>query len=397
MTRGRAGRLLGISALLLLAACAPRREVLLPSPPLVVRKEAVALTKEPAPPAPKPEEPAPRAAAAPAPPPIPELLYRNAIRRTREALLAGKPREAISSWNELEGTPFSREARFNRAVLIHLSGDVAGAEKEYSRLAGETPPHDGAAANLLAGHLLRGEIREARALAERILPHLETAPHAGELSMNAAAALIESGDAARAAPILERLSGSPGAPQELPWNLAVLSWKRGDPEGARRWSGRLSRELSPLWPVAASRVAWAKDGEPLPSVDLPPDGEPRLERMFRNLSAFEALRKGDLPEAESLLKDASRPGESHAEILTNLGMVQALLGKWSESREHLEKAVEVDPGLAQAWLNLGIFRDVYEGNGASARECYERYDKLGGLRREEARRWAEWLGQSQPR
>ncbi len=396
MTRGRPERLLVLPALLLLASCAPRKEVLLPSPPLVVRKEAVAVAPEPAPPVPKPADPGPPLSPAPAPP-IPELLYRNAIRRTREALLAGKPREAIPSWSELDGTPLSREARFNRAVLTHLSGDVEGAEREYSRLAGEPHPHEGAVANLLAGRILRGEIREARALAERTLPHLDTGPHIGELPMNVAAALIESGDAARAAPILERMSGRPGAPQELPWNLAVLSWKRGDPAGARRWSGRLSPELSPLWPVAASRLAWAEEGEPVPAVDLPPGKEPRLKRMFRNLSAFEALRKGDLPAAESLLREASEPGEAQGEILTNLGMVQALLGKWSESRENLERAVEVDPGLAQAWLNLGIFREVYEGNGDSARECYERYDKLGGLRKEEARRWADWLGQSPPR
>ncbi len=75
-------------------------------------------------------------------------------------------------------------------------------------------------------------------------------------------------------------------------------------------------------------------------------------------------------------------------------MLQAEQGRWREARENLERAVAENPALAAAWLNLGIFREVYEGEAGRARECYEKYVKLRGSRKEEVRSWAERLGQA---
>ena len=85
------------------------------------------------------------------------------------------------------------------------------------------------------------------------------------------------------------------------------------------------------------------------------------------------------------------------EISTNIGMMQAEQGKWKDARANLEKAVRANPAMPGGWLNLGIFREVYEGNPEGARECYEHYVRLRGLRSEEVRKWLDRLGQSAPR
>lgn len=85
-----------------------------------------------------------------------------------------------------------------------------------------------------------------------------------------------------------------------------------------------------------------------------------------------------------------------SEILSNIGLLQLEQGKWKEARGNLEKAVGDNPGLPESWLNLGVYREVYEGNPAEALECYSHYVKLNGLRKDEVRQWIEWLQKPSP-
>jgi hypothetical protein len=66
-------------------------------------------------------------------------------------------------------------------------------------------------------------------------------------------------------------------------------------------------------------------------------------------------------------------------------------GKWKEARAELAGVTTAAPALPEGWLNLGIFRELYEGNGAAALECYRRYVTLGGPRKDEVGKWIEWL------
>ena len=80
-----------------------------------------------------------------------------------------------------------------------------------------------------------------------------------------------------------------------------------------------------------------------------------------------------------------------AEIYTNLGLLQMAQGKWKEARASLERAVAQNPSMPEGWLNLGIFRDVYEGDAQKARECYEKYSNITTYRRKEVDAWIGWL------
>lgn len=387
--------------LLVLAAsgCAPGRIVLLPSPPSEVRKEPA--ISPPAPPSAPPVSPAPDAArpAVPPAPPPPDYprLYEEAIGRTKDAISRGIPESAIPSWKALEESPWQQDALFHQGVLLQLAGDLDRAKVHYIHLAGETPPHEPAAANLLGIWLLRGEREEARALAARLLPE-PGAPPSGmlpELQANLAAFLAEEGKFVQAAQWIRALRARGFDAPALTWNLAVLAYRNGDVAAARKLAGEIPPETASLWPVAASRFAWDPEQEKAPVFDDVPAAEPRMAALARNLRAYQVYRKGNAKEAGTILAEPA-PGKPPAELLSNLGILAAEQGRWNEAREALERAVREAPLLAAGWRNLGIFLDIYAGDPKGARECYQKYGTLNGVSKEEVQRWAEWLGRSAP-
>ncbi|GAB4363490.1 MAG: hypothetical protein Kow00128_04290 [Deltaproteobacteria bacterium] len=396
MTPRHAGALLLCLGLL---SCAPARLVLLPGPPAEVRKETAARpAAPPVPPAPPAERTLPAAPPAPAPSPVNDAKrYEAAIARTREAIAKRAWKSAIPAWAELERGPYRRDAVFHRGVLLQLAGDLDEAKSLYRTLAEETPPYEPAAANLLGILLLRGERSEAVALAGRLLPDPRSPPPGmlPELEANLAAVLVEEGRLEEAALRILSLQAHGFDLPALSWNLAVLAYRKGDRAAAKRLADRLPADIVSLWPVAASRAAWEPDGGGNPALDNVPAGEPRLFLLAANLRAYRAFRNGSLEEAEAILRTAD-PRNGSAEVLTNLGILLAERERWKEAREVLERAVREDPALAAGWRNLGIFLELYAGEPAKARECYERYTALHGAEQEEVAKWAEWLGRSAP-
>jgi Flp pilus assembly protein TadD len=297
------------------------------------------------------------------------------------------------------GTPWEREARFNLAVLYHLAGDVKEAEGRYRPLVEADPPHEGAAANLLGLLLMQGRRDEGVALAERLFPPGRPVAAAAlpELAGNAAALLLDAGKADAAAPLLAPGAFRGTAPPSAAWNRAVLAWKLGDGAGARSASAAVTPATAALWAVKASRPEWdrADLDRRIDGLEPPPRDDRRLLASSRILSAWEAWRKGDGDGAERLLRQASpdRPDEADA----GLGLLLAEKGRWKEARTILEALTKRRPALPEGWLNLGIYRELYEGNGAGALECYRRYVNLGGSRKDEVGKWIEWLERSPSR
>jgi tetratricopeptide (TPR) repeat protein len=157
----------------------------------------------------------------------------------------------------------------------------------------------------------------------------------------------------------------------------------------RKSASEISPALSDIRPVEASRVAWDRDASGIP----PPDGsaESRLRAMSRNRAAFRELRKGDAAAARGMPEDPGG-GDSHAaEHQTDMGIALAELGRWKDAKEVLERAVLSDPSLPEGWLNLGLYREVYLGDGPGALSCYERYIALNSPRKDEVVQWSEWL------
>jgi Flp pilus assembly protein TadD len=369
----------------LLAGCAPRSSVLLPEPPTEIVKTAPAKAPEaPPPPASAPE------------PTSPANLYRDAVARTRELLSRGEGSNAIPIWAALEGSPFAAEAVFNQGVLYQLSGDIDRAEVLYRRAAAPPLLSEPATVNLLGIALLRGNRETLRNLVEAAgkkgpAPPGERIP---ELSANLIAALVDLGRFDEAETLSRSLPKPEHPNSTLPWNLALIAYRRGDLDGARKLSALLPPSVAALWPVAASRVAWERDPTKVPPLDGKTSGEPRYLLLSRNLDAYTAWKRGNLDNSAALLAGGISGKSPPGEYLNNLGIVLAEAGRWKEAKTFLERAVAESPDLPEGWLNLGIFREMYLGDVPGALSCYERYGKLGGGRKDEVSKWVEWLKKS---
>ncbi len=366
------------------AGCAPRA-VLLPEPPGEIAKTAPAKSPGGAPPSP-----------ASAPGPDPAKLYRDAVARTRELMAKGEGHRAIPIWGALEGSPFAAEAVFNQGVLLQLSGDVDRAEELYRRAAAPPLLSQPAEANLLGIALLRGN-RETL----RILVDTAGRTHAArlgerlpELSANLVAALVDLSRFDEAETLYQSVLKTGSTTAALPWSRALLAYRKGDLEGARKFSSILPPPVAALWPVVASRAAWERETANVPPLDGKASGQPRYLLLSRNLAAYEAWRKGDHEGAEALLYGGASMKSPPGEFLNNFGIVLAEEGRWKEANAFLERTVAEAPDLPEGWLNLGMFREMYLGDVPGALSCYERYGRLMGGRKDEVSKWAEWLKKS---
>ncbi len=398
-----------------LSACAAPRAVLMPAPPQAMRKEAgapaPAAAERTVPSAGKPASPPPEAvpgakgaAASPSPPipapaePIPDalMLYADACDRTQGAIARGTPGDAITSWTVLEDSKWGTDAIYNQGVLFQLVGNIDAAAARYARAVERSPGFEPALANLLGISLLRGDKAQMKSVLARAVPagSPPSPQMLPELAVNAAGALLETGRRDDAAAILRNMRDRGRMTPGLAWNLAVLSFRNGDPAAARELSDKVPASVANLFPVVVSRFAWAREGENMPDLGPVPPAMAGMAVLSANLAAYAAYRAGDVAGAETILAPSAAAPSVPAQLLTNIGMLHAEQGRWSDARRNLERAVRDDPDLAAAWLNLGVFREIYEGNLSGARECYDNYVKLGGWRKEEVRKWSERLGQS---
>jgi tetratricopeptide (TPR) repeat protein len=399
------------------AGCAGHQATgLLPAPPMAIRKEippappkdnaavAAPAAAAPAPPASDnaaAPRPAPAADNLAAPPPPPDWWnrYTAAIAKTREAIAREKPAEAVAGWQALEDSPYRAEAVFHQGVLRHLSGDIEGAEAIYRRGTDQAPIDEASAANLLGIYLMKGEIAKARELVDRAVPPgAPTGSMVPELVVNAGAVLLESGDAARAASLLDSLASRGRMTPAADWNQAVLAWRKGNAAKARELSAKLPPETAQLWSVTASMAAWdnALANRIAGQYSTAPGGDRRLTPLAVNFDAFRRYRSGKAGDASKLLEDATKSPAGPPELPSNLGLLLIEQGKWKAGRETLEKVTREHPSLPEGWINLGLFREIYAGDAPGAVECYRKYVSLGGYRKDEVSKWIEWLQKPAP-
>jgi tetratricopeptide (TPR) repeat protein len=369
-----------------LAACAPRHAIRIPSPPAEVRKEAAIPRAKP-----------PGKALVP-PPPDYGKLYAEAIDQTKKAIARAKATEALPHWKRLEDSSWRADAIYHQGVLHHIAGELDKAADQYRRVLSASPSFEPAAANLLGIYLLRGEKQKMESLTAGIFPP-GSDPSLGmlpELQANLGSALLETGRQDEAALLFLALKARKPRIPSLPWNMAVLAYREGDRDTAKKLAGNLPPEVASLYPVVASRVAWTPDRETVPVLDTVPASQPRLASLSRNLAAFSEYRKGNLEAAERHLLPSVTDNTAPAELISNLGILKLEMGKWKEARASLERVTTEHPSLPEGWLNLGIFLEVYEGNPQRARECYKTYVKLNGYRKQEVDAWIGWLPESSP-
>jgi len=379
--------------LLLAGGCAPRGAALLPAPPSEVRKEAPVRPAQ-APPAPRVDNGARTDNVVTVPGPDYGRSYREAVERTRDLLARGTVREALPFWEGFGEGPYAAEAAFNRGVLLQLAGDIRGAADQYRRAASPPLLSGPAASNLLGIALLAGDRLALRDAVDNVAGPIAALPgdRSPEFLGNLAAALGELARAGEAEAIQRSIVAKGGTTPSLRWNQAVLAWRRGDIATARKLAAELPPSVAALWPVEASRVAWDRDASRVPLLEGSAD--PRLRAMSRNLSAFREWQRGDAAAARGLLEGTGGVDFPAAEYQTNMGIVLAEQGQWKEAKTVLERAVASDPDLPEGWLNLGLYREVYLGDGPGALTCYDRYVTLNGPRKDEVAKWSEWLRKS---
>ncbi|MBM2827528.1 MAG: hypothetical protein HW408_60 [Actinobacteria bacterium] len=380
MSIGRAALAAAVAIAMTVSGCGIRKYVWWPSPPRNIVREAA---RPPAAETPKPQQDFTKA-------------YSEAMARTREAVPRGAGKEALPLWKALEGSQWETDAIYNQGVLLHIEQDYDGAASHYRRIAGRSAVHEPAAANLLGIHLVRGEWNEAGALADRLLPAGTALPREmlPELASNIAAALVERGDYDRAAEMMLALRARKASVPSLSWNMAVLAYRQGNIDAARRLAAKIHPETANLFPVAASRIAWDRESAAVPAMDNASAAGRRMASLAGNLAAFEEYRKGNVAAAEAILARKPVDAETFPEIHTNAGMMQMERGKWKDARASLEKAVREKPGMPEGWINLGIFKELYEGNAPEALICYRRYITMNGSKKDEVGKWIEWLEKS---
>ena len=67
-----------------------------------------------------------------------------------------------------------------------------------------------------------------------------------------------------------------------------------------------------------------------------------------------------------------------AVLENSLGIAYRGLGKFKEAEKAYNRAMGIDPGLAEAHLNLGVLYDLYMNRLADAVRLYRSYKKLAG-------------------
>jgi hypothetical protein len=90
---------------------------------------------------------------------------------------------------------------------------------------------------------------------------------------------------------------------------------------------------------------------------------PRAESHAATMKAL--LKRGvafaeneDADAAEHAFREAIRLNEEYAVPHTNLGAILVERGRWEEAEGHLCRAIELDPLLGEAHLNLGMLREA---------------------------------------
>lgn len=78
----------------------------------------------------------------------------------------------------------------------------------------------------------------------------------------------------------------------------------------------------------------------------------------------------DLKSAERLFQMALKQEEKNARLNCDYGYFCYLTGRWDQAKEHLTRAIQIDPSLAQAQTNLAML-EARRGETASARQRFE--------------------------
>jgi tetratricopeptide (TPR) repeat protein len=88
-------------------------------------------------------------------------------------------------------------------------------------------------------------------------------------------------------------------------------------------------------------------------------------------------RRGELAAAVALLEQATATCSSCAPVWNELGVLRRQQGQFAAAEAAYRKAIELDPGLADAHFNLAVLHELYLLQPEQALAHYTRYRELG--------------------
>ncbi len=110
---------------------------------------------------------------------------------------------------------------------------------------------------------------------------------------------------------------------------------------------------------------------PIEAAETFTDGQAPKSARKEFAKAEQALGKRDLSGAHGHLAKAIKEFPCYARAETELGVVQASLGRPAEAEEPLKKAIECDPGFPDAYLQLGMVYNAEKNYRDSITELTE--------------------------
>jgi serine/threonine-protein kinase len=177
-------------------------------------------------------------------------------------------------------------------------------------------------------------------------------------------------------------------------------------DGYQLWSERYDREMTDVFAVQdeiASAIATRLRGTLHAEAD-----RSRAHRGTKNLEAYELVLRGRalqikrgrfMLEAIACFEKAIQIDPQYAEPLASLSDSYRLMGTFglapfaeamSRSKALAERALAIDPGLADAWSTLAAVEEQYDRNFARSDSLYERALELEPRNGTARAQWALW-------
>lgn len=305
-------------------------------------------------------------------------LYRAAscISLGDVALSAGDLAAAAAHYQEAMQHLPENAALHERLGMICLQlGREADALREF-KAAAELDPSDTALQARLAPYFWAGGNRkEAAACVERIAAANPKDPAARRRAIELFTA---AGERTKAREQLAALSASGAATPDEHCALASLlldegrladaaaELRAGVSPGTRKRCAGIARALAE---ACEKQGAQREAAEVYRAAIAAGAGSPELF----NALALAYQRQEKLDAAVEAASEGVRAFPDNAALRNNLATLLALRMDYPRAVEEYRKAVELDPGLAEAWLDMGLIYGDYLKDRAAAVEAFKRY------------------------
>jgi len=303
-------------------------------------------------------------------------LVAVAVAAAAVLLLAGRAWARIPEWKDdfalyqsaARVSPRSARIRYNLGNAYLKLGRFADAETNYREALRIYPEFQDARVNLGMALVQLGRPQDALAFLE------ETArldPKSADLAVNLGTAYQALGDEARAEAAFRRaLELDPRSARA--WNnLGSIELHRGSAGAAATTIAR-AVDLDPRMAIfrinlADALNAAARKGEAAEQFREAFRIDPDLPEAHRGMGEV-ALEAGDLVTAEREFRVAAGAEVPSARAANFLGYVLARTGRTAEAAAQYERAIALQPDLADAHASLGLLYGAQAGEGARAIE-----------------------------